>query len=103
MTHQFPNQKRVYIKTHIYKVGGEISPLMLFRITSRDINKYEKEGWSEVLMSFRQRGETISIQYTGIPSKGVNHATQNSDSETKETKEVNPFLETLRQAFSFFR
>jgi hypothetical protein len=103
MTHQFPNQKRVYIKTHTYRVGGEVSPLMLFRITSRDINKYEKEGWSEVLMSFKQRGETISIQYTGIPSKGVNHATQNSDSEAKETKEVNPFLETLRQAFSFFR
>jgi len=103
MPNEFPNQKRVQIKTHIYKVGGEISPLMLFRITSRDINKYEKEGWSAVLMSFRQRGETISIQYTGIPSKGVNHATQNSDSETKETKEVNPFLETLRQAFSFFR
>lgn len=53
-------------------------------------------------MSFEQHGETISIQYTGIPPKGVNHATQKSDSETKETKKVNPFIKTIRQAFSFF-
>lgn len=102
MTEEFPNQKRMYIKTLTYRIGKEVSPLILFRITSRDINKYEKEGWSGILMSFEQRGETISIQYTGIPPKGVNHATQNSDSETKETKKVNPFIKTIRQAFSFF-
>jgi hypothetical protein len=103
MPNESPIEKRVYIKTHTYRVGGEVSPLILFRITSRDINKYEKEGWTDVLLTLKQHGETISIRYIGIPPKGVNHATQNSDSEAKETKEVNPFLETLRQAFSFFR
>ncbi len=103
MPKETPTPKRECIKTHNYRIGGEVSPLRLLRITTKDTNKYEREGWRDILMTVRQRGETISIQYTGIPPKGANHATQNSDSETKKTKKVNSFLKTLRQAFDFFR
>jgi hypothetical protein len=96
-------QKREYIKTHIYRLGSELSPALLFRVTTKDSHRYESEGWDEVLMTFRHQGEDVHIRYTGIRTERVQNAPKNRDSETKKTEGINSFAKAFRQAFSFFR
>jgi len=98
-----PQPKREYIKTHIYRLGSELSPALLFRVTTKDSHRYESEGWIEVLMTFRHHGEEIHIRYTGIRTEKVKNATPNSNRETKKTEGINPFAKAFRQAFSLFR
>ena len=103
MSNSKPNQKREYIKTHIYRMGGEVSPVLVFRVSTKDTNRYEREGWEEVLMTFKHDGEALHIRYTGIRTERVQNAPKNRDSETKKTEGINPFAKAFRQAFSFFR
>ena len=103
MSDSKPNQKREHIKTHIYKMGGEVSPVLVFRVSTKDTNRYEKEGWEEVLMTFRHDGEALHIRYTGIRTERVQNAPQNSNSEAPKTKGINPISKAIRQAISLFR
>jgi hypothetical protein len=103
MSNSEPNQKREHISNHTYKIGREVSPILVLRLSTKDANKYKKEGWEKVLVSFKQEGETLRISYTGIRTERVKNAAPNSNRETKKTEGINPFIKVIRQAISFFR
>ena len=96
-------RKRVFIRTHIHRLGEDISPVVLFRITTKETHKYEKDGWKDIMVSIRHQGDKVYIRYTGIKSEGMHNATQNSNREAEETSKVHPILEAIRQAFKIFR
>lgn len=97
------DQKREFIRTHIYNLGAEVSPTLLFQITAKDSHKYQSEGWKEVMMSMRHDQDKLYIRYTGICTGGNCHATPKRYCETKQTAEVNPILKAFGQAFKVFR
>jgi hypothetical protein len=103
MFREQPDEKREFIRTHIYKLDGEISPTLLFQITAKDSHRYQNEGWREVLVSIQHQGEKWYMRYTGINAGGIRYATQKRDSETKQTQEVHPILKVFGQAFKVFR
>lgn len=84
-------------------MGEDVSPVVLFRITTKESHKYQKEGWTDIMVSIKHHGDRVHIRYTGIKPEGLHHATQNSDREAEETTKVHPILEAIRQALKIFR
>lgn len=103
MFREQPDEKREFIRTHIYRLGDEVSPTLLFQITAKDSHRYQNEGWREVMVSIQHQGDKLYIRYTGINAGGIRYATQKRDSEAKPTQEVHPILKAFGQAFKVFR
>jgi hypothetical protein len=103
MFREQPDEKREFIRTHIYRLGEEISPTLLFQITAKDSHRYQREGWREVMVSIQHHQGKLYIRYTGINVGGIRYATQKRDSEAEKTSEVNPILKAFGQAFKVFR